>query len=136
MSTKESTIPLRKFTLTACAVLASGSVSAATPSDFEVKNVTDLVAVCDTPASAPNYREAIHFCHGYVVGAYHYYEGLAASPAYQPLFCPDSTQQPREQFIREFIAWTKSHPEYNNDRAITILFKYMIDKWPCTRALP
>lgn len=136
MLPKETSRRLRVLTVTLAAALGVGTASAASSSNFAVKNVADLVAVCSTPASAPNYREAIHFCHGYVVGAYHYYEGLAAAPAYQPLFCPDSTQQPRDQFIADFIAWTKTHPEFNQDRAVHILFKYMIEKWPCTREVP
>jgi hypothetical protein len=136
MLPKELSRRLRVCALTACTAAGGGAAAAATPSNFDVKNVADLVALCTTPTGAPNYAEAIHFCHGYVVGAYHYYEGLAASPMYQPLFCPDSTQQPRDQFIADFIAWSKAHPEFDKDRAVHILFKYMIDKWPCTRALP
>ncbi|MGY6214377.1 Rap1a/Tai family immunity protein [Methylolobus aquaticus] len=137
MLPKELGRRVRLSALAACATLgASAAAGATSPSSFDVKNVAELVALCSTPASTPTYREAIHFCHGYVVGAYHYYEGLAVSPMYQPLFCPDSTQQPREQFIADFIAWSKAHPEYDKDRAVHILFKYMIEKWPCTREVP
>jgi hypothetical protein len=122
--------------LAVLSALATGEAGAVAPTNFEVKTAADLVAVCTTPATDPRYAEALHFCHGYVVGAYHYYESLAAAPMYQPLFCPDSTQQPRDQFISDFVAWSKAHPQYNNDRAVHLLFKYMIERWPCTREVP
>ena len=116
--------------------LQCGAAFAVEPSHFEVKNAADLIQVCTTPNTDPNYAAAVHFCHGYVVGAYHYYESLVTAPMYQPLFCPDDKQQPRDQFIKEFIAWAKAHPQYNKDLAVHVLFKYMIDRWPCTRAVP
>lgn len=118
------------------ALPASGIATAVEPSHFEVKNAADLIQVCTTPATDPNYASAVHFCHGYVVGAYHYYESLVTAPMYQPLFCPDDKQQPRDQFIKEFVAWAKAHPQYNKDLAVHVLFKYMIERWPCTRAVP
>ena len=114
----------------------SGGAVAVDASHFEVKNAGDLVAVCTTPPSDPNYAAAVHFCHGYVVGAYHYYESLVTAPMYQPLFCPDDKQQPRDQFIKDFVTWAKAHPQYNKDLAVHVLFKYMIDRWPCTREVP
>lgn len=117
-------------------LLGSGTAFAVNPSQFQVKNAGDLVAVCSTPSTDPNYAAAIHFCHGYVVGAYHYYESLVTAPMYQPLFCPEGPQQPRDEFIKGFLAWAKAHPQYNKDLAVHVLFKYLIDKWPCNRQVP
>lgn len=131
--------PIRRILRSLLPVLAvpvSGAAGAVDASHFEVKSAADLIAVCTTPATDPNYTAAVHFCHGYVVGAYHYYESLVTAPMYQPLFCPDDKQQPRDQFIKEFVAWAKAHPQYNKDLAVHLLFKYMIDRWPCTRQVP
>lgn len=114
----------------------SGTASAVEESHFEVKNAADLIAVCTTAPGDSKYTAALHFCHGYVVGAYHYYESLVTAPMYQPLFCPDDKQQPRDRFIKDFIAWAKAHPQYNNELAVHVLFKYMIERWPCTRQVP
>ncbi len=122
--------------LAAAAVSTSGVAGAVDASHFEVKSAADLIAVCTTPATDPHYMAAVHFCHGYIVGAYHYYESLVTAPMYQPLFCPDDKQRPRDQFIKDFIIWAKAHPQYDKDLAVHVLFKYMIDRWPCTRQVP
>lgn len=136
MSSRKAIQRLSVSALSLFAALASGSGAAVEPSSFEVKNAGELVAVCTTPATDPNYAAAIHFCHGYIVGAYHYYESLVEQPMYQPLFCPTDPKAPRDQFIKDFITWVKANPQYNKDRAVHVLFKYMIDKWPCTRQVP
>ena len=47
---------------------------------FQVKTTKDLIALCDTSPDEPLYAAAVHFCHGYLVGAYHYHEASIAGP--------------------------------------------------------
>jgi hypothetical protein len=109
---------------------------AVNPPSFDVKNSAELVAVCSTPTTDKNYSAAIHFCNGYVVGAFHNYQALAEQPMYQTLFCPDDPNGPKDDFVKGYVAFAKAHPQYDKDRAVTVLFKYMIDKWPCDRQMP
>src|SRR5262245_61788171 len=51
-------------------VLVPALVGAVTEADFEAKTTQNLLNLCTAPPSDPYYREAIHFCHGYLVGAY------------------------------------------------------------------
>ena len=54
-------------------VLMPALVGAVTEADFEAKTTQHLLNLCTAPANDPRYREAIHFCYGYLVGAYHYH---------------------------------------------------------------
>jgi hypothetical protein len=40
---------------------------------FRVRSTADLVEICSVPPSDATYVAAVGFCHGYGVGAYHYY---------------------------------------------------------------
>jgi hypothetical protein len=45
-----------------------------TEKDFEVQTTQNLVNLCTASPDDPLYHQAINFCHGYLVGAYHYYQ--------------------------------------------------------------
>ena len=42
-------------------------VSAVTEADFEAKTTQNLLSLCTASPNDPRYREAIHFCYGYLV---------------------------------------------------------------------
>lgn len=125
---------MRRSLLTFVAVLALGAgpaVAAVTPEDFVVKTADDLFDVCSTEPSDPLYTAAANFCEGYVVGAYHVYEALMAKPGHKPLICPPNPKPTRTETITAFVAWGKGHPEYLNETPVEVLFKFLIERWPC-----
>jgi hypothetical protein len=61
---------------------------------------------------------AANFCHGHVVGAYHYYRAMTSRPDRKPLFCLPNPQPSRDEAIRAFVAWAQTHPPYNNEPAV------------------
>lgn len=136
MLPNRTTLGLAVAAVASAAALSTPPAYAVNPSTLEVKNAAELVKLCTTPPNDPNYAEAIHFCHGYLVGAYHYYESLAEQPMYQALFCPDNPKPTRDIVVNGFVEWSKAHPQYNKDKAVTVFFKYLIDKWPCDRQVP
>jgi Ssp1 endopeptidase immunity protein Rap1a len=103
------------------------------PDDFVVKTADDLFDVCSTEPSDPLYTAAANFCQGFVVGAYHVYEALEAKPGHHPLVCPPDPKPTRNETIAAFVAWGKGHPEYLNERPVEVLFKFLIERWPCPK---
>ena len=83
------------FVLMFAAVLAVAGFAAAgpgevDPTDFQVETTRDLVDLCTAPADHPLAKEAVHFCEGYLVGAYHHYMAEYSGPKSVPLVClPD-----------------------------------------------
>ncbi len=106
---------------------------AETADSFLVRNALDIVSLCTTAKDDPLHTAAVNFCHGYVVGAYHYYRALttAPDPDRKPLFCLPDPQPTRAEAIDAFVAWAQAHPEYNNEPAVETLFKFAIERWPC-----
>jgi hypothetical protein len=55
--------------------------------NFELKTTKDLISLCTASPDDPFYSQAIHYCHGYLLGAYHYYQASTAGPKTQIRSC-------------------------------------------------
>jgi hypothetical protein len=115
------------------ALTSISSAFAVTEENFLVRNVRDLIALCTTPPDDPLSTAAVNFCTGYLVGAYHYHDSMYSGPDSHPLVCPPNPKPTRQQAISEFVSWAKAHPEYGNDRAVDVMFRFMVEKWPCKK---
>lgn len=114
------------------AVLFSGvGATASKQEDFLVRNTKDLADLCATQPDDPLYVAAVHFCNGFVVGAYRYHESLYSGPDAKPLVCLPSPRPSRQQSIADFVAWSKGHPERDSEPAVDGLFRFLMEKWPC-----
>ncbi|MEN8690046.1 MAG: Rap1a/Tai family immunity protein [Desulfobacterales bacterium] len=101
--------------------------------DFQVKTTKDLFDLCTAPDNEPLASHAIHFCHGYLVGAFHYYAASVAGPEGLPLVCPPDPRPSRNETIGMFIQWVKDHPQYWDELPVETEFRFLIEKWPCER---
>jgi len=99
--------------------------------DFEVKTTKDLMDLCTAPPDDPLYDKAIHFCHGYLVGAYHYYAASTAGPNAVPILCPPEKRPSRDEIIQKFVEWTKARPQYWNELPVETEFRFLTEMWPC-----
>ena len=63
--------------------LAPGAALAVSDADFESVATRNLLNLCTVSADDPRHREAIHFCHGYIVGAYDYHIADSEKDAYE-----------------------------------------------------
>jgi len=115
----------------AIVTLAGRASAVLTRDDFTVKTTSDLVDLCSAPESDPMYLAAIGFCHGYVVGAWHFHQALAAGPHEKPLACPPDPPPSRTEAIKLYVGWAQQHPEYANELPVETMFKFFIEKWPC-----
>jgi Rap1a immunity proteins len=127
--------------LAAMAVMTVVTVSAvraqtmAIPSetDFQVMTTGDLVRLCEaTPIDATGIA-ALHFCHGFAVGAYQYHQIVAAAEAKPPLFCEPRLRPTRNEAIAGFISWAKQNPSAMNTLPAEGIFRYLAQHYPCSR---
>lgn len=99
--------------------------------DFVIRTAGDLVDVCAVTPDEPLYQPAIHFCHGYLVGAYHYYRKAVPGAGKEPFVClPDPTPS-RNEAARQFVSWAQSHPQSQAEDAVDALFRFASEQWPC-----
>ena len=112
-------------------VLVPALVGAVTEADFEAKTTQNLLNLCTASPNDPRYREAIHFCHGYLVGAYHYHVAENDGEDGKLLVCFPTPPPSRNEAFRMFIAWAQAHPQYLNERPVETEFRFLTEKWPC-----
>ena len=115
----------------AATVLVPALVGAVTEADFEVKTTQNLLNLCTAPPNDPYYREAIHFCEGYLVGAYQYYLSETGGDTSNAFVCLPTPPPSRNEAFRMFIAWAQAHPQYLNERPVETEFRFLTEKWPC-----
>ena len=101
--------------------------------DFEVKTTRDLIDLCSAAPDDPLYPKAIHFCHGYLLGAYHYYAASTAGPNAAPIVCPPENRPSRNETVQKFVEWAEARPQYWNELPVETEFRFLTEIWPCTQ---
>ena len=113
-------------------ILLPGLASAAvTEEDFIVKTTRNLVNLCTASPQDPRYEEAINFCQGYMVGAYHYSIAEHSKDPKNLFVCLPDPKPSRNEVVALFVAWAKVNPQYMTDMPVESQFRFMAEKWPC-----
>lgn len=130
MTTCRSTAATRAVLTALVFAPAAGAVE---PINFQVRNNGDLVTVCSTPTTDPDYVAAIHFCHGFAVGFVRYHDALKEGKPFAPLFCfpPSAT---RSQVVAEYVGYSRAHPAYDTETVGDVMTKFLVDTYPCPAA--
>ena len=114
--------------LTLPALAMAGAVS---EKDFRAETTQDLINLCIAAPDDPLYPQATNFCHGYLVGAFAYYEAASSGPKGTKLVCPPEPRPSRNEAIKMFIEWVKAQPQYLKDKPVETEFRFLMEKWPC-----
>ena len=105
--------------------------SAVTEEGFVVKTTRNLINLCTVSPEDPRYEEAINFCYGYLVGAYHYSIAEHSRDPKNLFVCLPDPKPSRNEVVALFVAWAKAHPQYMTDMPVETQFRFMAEKWPC-----
>ena len=119
--------------LLAATFLMPGLAGAVTDEDFEVKTTQNLMNLCTASVNDPRLKEAIHFCHGYLVGAYDYYAAENSGPEGKRLVCFPDPPPSRNEAMAMFLDWLKAHPQHMGEKPVETEFRFLMEKWPCKR---
>jgi Rap1a immunity proteins len=106
---------------------------AVTRDNFLLRNTQDWVELCSVTDKDPLRDAAIGFCHGYGVGAFHYYLAQHSGPKSKPFVCLPDPPPSRVEGVQMFIAWARENPQTMNEPAVESLFKFLTAKWPCKK---
>lgn len=111
-------------------LLPAGAGATVEDEDFKADTTEDLVELCTAGEDDPRKDEAVHFCHGYLVGAYDYHMAESSGPEVERLVCiPESVTQ--NQAVAAFVRWANAHPEYKDELPVETFYRFMIGTWPC-----
>ena len=111
--------------------LVPGIAGAVSEKDFEVQTTENLINLCTVSPDDPLYHQAVNFCHGYLVGAYRYYEAAGSGPAGLKLVCLPDPPPSRNDSFAMFVEWVKAHPQYLKENPVETEFRFLMEKWPC-----
>ena len=117
--------------LLAIVILLPAFVGAVSEKDFEVQSTENIINLCTASPEDPLYQQAINFCHGFLVGAYHYHDATSRGPAGIQLVCMPDPRPSRNDTIDMFIDWTKAHPQHMKETPVETEFRFLMEKWPC-----
>lgn len=107
------------------------SVYAVDKVDFEVKSTKNLLNLCTASPEDDHYAEAINYCHGYLIGGYHYYEASRKGPNAQSLVCVPEPKPSRNETIDMFVSWARANPQHDNELPVETEFRFLVETWPC-----
>jgi hypothetical protein len=110
-----------------------GWTGAVSEKDFEAQTTEQLLNLCTATPSDSLYQQAVNFCHGYLVGAYKYYEAVHSGPNAPKLVCLPNPPPSRSNSIAMFIEWVKARPQYWKESPVETEFRFLIETWPCNR---
>lgn len=99
--------------------------------DFQVLKTSDLLDLCTTPPEDDLYQQAINFCHGYLIGAFHYYAASTIGPGYKQEICFPVPKPTRNETVGRFVKWAQDNPQYNNEIPVETEFRFLHETWPC-----
>jgi hypothetical protein len=103
-----------------------------TPEDFKAKTTQNLVNLCAASPDDPLYNQAANFCHGYLIGGFHYYHASVLGDKGEKVVCiPKNSSITRNQAVKMFVDWAQAHPQYMQELPVETEFRFLIDKWPC-----
>ena len=107
------------------------AANALEPELFQVRTAEDLVALCGVSGDEPKATAAIHFCHGFAIGAYRFYEATMKASSPTEIVCLPNPHPSRDQVLAEYVAWAKANPQHQQERAVDNLFRFLGMKFPC-----
>ncbi len=101
--------------------------------DFQVQTTESLLDLCTASPGSDLYEEAINFCHGYLIGAYHYHKASKKGPNAKDQICEPDPAPTRNQTIDMFVAWAKANPRYHTELPVETEFRFLMETWPCSQ---
>ena len=123
--------PLAALIIVAC--LTPSAFAAVTDDDFTAKTTANLLNLCTVRPDDPRAKEAIHMCHGYLLGAFHYHEAESAGDPSKRLVCLPEKRPGRNEAVAMFVDWAKARPQYLKELPVETEFRFLAEKWPCKK---
>ena len=78
----------------------------------------------------PNDEQGRSFCFGFGEGVYQGYLANRRSDA-KPAICFVNKDETRNEVLQKFLAWTKTNPQFNKEKAAKTLMRFFTDDYPC-----
>jgi hypothetical protein len=119
------------------AVMAVGIVGAgrAAPTEqtFQAKTTGDLAQLCATPASDPAAVAAVHFCHGYLIGAFQVLREVNEARGKHAAFCLPQAVPTRNEAVADFVKWAQADAADSALPPADGVYVFLKTRFPCAK---
>ena len=121
---------MKKFTTT---FILIASILAITPSVYAQKDLPSddastaaFTELCKNTGDV----QGRSFCFGFGEGVY---QGYLANlrPDAKPAICFVDKNETRDEVLQKFLAWSKSNPQFNKEKAAKTLMRFFTNNYPC-----
>jgi len=99
--------------------------------DFAIKTARQLAELCSADPKDSDYIAAIHFCEGFLVGAYGYHLATLQGPDTRKVICLPDPMPSRDRAAADFSAWVASNPDDSGLDPVEAQFRWLVATWPC-----
>lgn len=131
-----SRISILAATLALGAAATTPAVAEISESTFRSGRAGDLATLCATSETAAGGVAARAWCNAFIIATGQYHNAIAAaSPQVERVYCLPDPNMTLDQVRTAFVGWSRSHPEYANERAVDGLMRFAGTTWPCPRPL-
>lgn len=101
--------------------------------DFQVMKTVDLLDLCTASPEDALYEQAINFCHGYLIGAFHYYVASTIGPGDEQSICFPVPKPTRNEAVGMFVDWATENSQFHNELPVETEFRFLNETWPCNK---
>jgi hypothetical protein len=133
MKRRQKPVLLTAMTVMTVAAVRAQTMANPSESDFRVTATGDLVRLCEAAPTDATGIAALHFCHGFAVGAYQYHQIAAAAENKPPLICEPNPRPSRNEAIAGFVSWARQNPSAMSAPPVEGMFRYLAQSYPCRR---
>lgn len=103
---------------------------AVTEDNFLARTTGDMIALCAADRSDPLRVAAIHFCEGFLLGAFQYHQAVSAATG-KGRACLPNPPPTRDQGVAQFVSWVQAHPQYMSEKPVDTMYRFITTTWPC-----
>ena len=123
------TLPLATAALAAVLLLLPTAGRAAPPPvNLQARTAGDLAYLCAASPEEALGAVRAGFCHGFAQGAID--DAFRRSGDKKP-FCFPTPTPSRNATLAEFVTWVRAQPERRSLPALSALFQFMAERFPC-----
>lgn len=121
------------------ALIAAGAAAQPVPATAPLSTSTfaNLCAAPHGPGGAEGeVGNAQGFCRGFLIGVWQYHAELTRPGGRVPIFCLPAPGPSVQEVQASFVAWSASHPQNRDEKAVDGLLRWAADTYPCPTPEP
>jgi hypothetical protein len=114
------------------ALAAAPATAQVIPDNFVGGRTSDLAALCAAGPNDPVVRDAVNYCHGFLmaVGQFHA-EVTREGARIRPFFCLPNPRPSVSDITGGFVAWARANPQFAGTSAVEGVVRYGTATFPC-----